>query len=145
MYMEPISIRVLLVDDSLVMLWGLSKLIQGEFPRMTLVGTACTATEALVFASLHPHVILLDLELDGVNSLEIIPEIRRRSGGKVLIHTGLDDRRRHEEAFQLGAMGVVKKGEPAETLLQAIECIYQGRLWHPPHEPLPPRNGVRKS
>lgn len=129
MNMENISIRVLLVDDNLTMLWGLGKLIQGEFPRMTLVGTASNADEALVLACLHPHVILLDLELDGRNSIAIIPAIMLRSGGHVLIHTGLGDPLRHEDAIRLGAMGVVKKGGPAEIVLQAIECIYQGEFW----------------
>lgn len=129
MITENKSIRVLLVDDNLTMLWGLGKLIQGEFPKMMLVGTASSAAEALVFARLHPHIIVLDLKLDGHSSLDIILEIRHRSGGRVLIHTSLSDALQQEDAILLGAMGVVKKGESAEIILQAIYCIHHGEFW----------------
>jgi len=42
---EPI--RVLLVDDQKPVLWGLTKLIEGEWPRMAVAGAASTVSEAL--------------------------------------------------------------------------------------------------
>lgn len=129
-FMQSKPIRVLLVDGNLTLLWGLGKLIKGEFPKMTLVSSASTVAEALVYARLHPTVTLLDLELDARSSVEFIPEIKRRSGGNVLIYTGLGDRRLHEDAMLFGALGVVRKDDAAEGLLQAIESAHQGKFWN---------------
>jgi len=125
--MEPKPIRVLLVDDSAAMLWGLGKLVRGEAPRLALVGSARSADEALVYARLRPDVIVLDLEVDGASSADLIPPLRQRSGGRVLILTGLGDRRLHEDALLFGAAGVVRKDETAARVLAAIEAVHAGR------------------
>ncbi|MDD5250371.1 MAG: response regulator transcription factor [Rhodocyclaceae bacterium] len=126
---ESKPIRVLLVDDNVTMLWGLGKLVQGEYPRMTVVGSVRSADEALVYCHLHPDVTLLDLDLHGCSSIEFIPAIKQRSGGVVLVLTGLHDRRLHEDAMLFGAMGVVRKDEPGEYVLQAIACVHGGKFW----------------
>lgn len=54
----------MLVDDHQTMLWGLSKLIDGEQPRMKVVATANCFEQALERTEhLVPDVILLDLDL----------------------------------------------------------------------------------
>ena len=80
--MEPQSastvrpIRVLLVDDHRSVLWGLEKLIEGERPRMQVVGKATTASEALqMLEAAAPDVVLLDLDLNGQSGLDAIPGI----------------------------------------------------------------------
>lgn len=121
------TIRVLLVKDSAVMLWGLGRLVAGEAPRMTLVGSARTAAAALAQARLYPHVIVLDLELEGASSVDLIPALRERSGGRVLIHTGIGDRRLHEDAMLFGAAGILAADAPAEAVLDAIVAVHAGR------------------
>lgn len=117
--------RVLLVDDSAAVLWGLGKLIQGEFPRMTVVGSVASADEALVYCDLGPDVTLLDIDLRGTSSLGFIPAIRERSGGEVLVFTGSRDALVREKAISMGACGVVGKDEPGEAVLRAIERAQQ--------------------
>lgn len=123
-------IRVLVANDKVSVLWALGRLIQGEMPRMMPVGTARTTDETLIYACLRPDVIVLDLELDGCCSLEILPQIRERSAAHILIHSGLGDRRLHEDAILLGARGVVRKDESAQTLLEAIERVHHGEFWN---------------
>ena len=131
---------MLLVDDNRTVLWGLSKLIQGEWPRMSLSGMAHNRAKALNLARLHPDVILLDLDLDGECTVDVLPELLRRSGGRALIYTGVRDLRLHRDAMQCGAMGIVEKGEPAEVILEAIACVHQGQLWNLGlHDALDPR------
>lgn len=126
------SIRVMLADDNLTMLWGLGKLIQDEFPKMMLAGTANNVAEALMFARLRPHIILLGLSLEGHSSLDLISEIKHRSGGQILIYTNSADELQQEDALQLGVMGIIKKGDSADIILQAIDCAYHGELWQLP-------------
>lgn len=113
--------RVLLVDDSVAVLWGLAKLIQGEYPRMTVIGAVASADDALVYCDLEPHVTLLDIDLRGASSLGFIPEIRARSRGQVLVFSGVRDVRVHGRALALGATAVIGKDAPGAMVLRAIE------------------------
>lgn len=123
-------IRVLLVDDHQTVLWGLEKLIESERPKMEIAGKATNRDEALTAARLlEPDVILLDLDLNGENSLEFLPDLLSQGEVKVLILTGLRNAECQERAMMLGARGVVQKGEPAETILQAIERVHSGEVW----------------
>lgn len=125
--MESKPIRILLVDDDVTMLWGLGKLIEGEYPRMLVVGAVRDADEALVYCDLLPDVTLLDLDLGGCSSMGFIPTIRERSGGEVIVLTGLRDRRLRDGALSLGAAAVIRKHEPAEAVLRAIEAVRGGQ------------------
>ncbi|MGJ7583506.1 response regulator transcription factor, partial [Variovorax sp. RHLX14] len=76
--MQPVAhpIGVLLVDDHQTMLWGLSRLIDGEQPRMRVVGTASCCDDAVATSDdLAPDVIVLDLDLDGRCAIDILPRL----------------------------------------------------------------------
>ena len=110
------------------MLWGLELLIDGESPRMAVVGKATDRAAALqIAAQAQPDVILLDLDLAGELSLDFLPELLRLSPARVLVFTGMQDRALHERALRDGACGVVLKEENAEALLQAIVRAHEGR------------------
>jgi two-component system, NarL family, nitrate/nitrite response regulator NarL len=124
------AIRVMLVDDHHTVLWGLHKLIDGEKPRMEVVAKATSGTTALDLARrVNPDVIVLDLDLGGTSSADLIPALVEISAAKVLILTGTRDEKMHEAAIFQGASGLVLKQEPAEVLLKAIDKIHQGELW----------------
>ena len=125
------TIRVLLVDDHRSVLWGLHKLIDGERPRMEVVGAATDrATAFTLAAEQSPDLILLDLDLgDGVSTLDFLPDLLRESRARVLVLTGVRDRAVHDRAVELGANGVVLKEEPAEIILKAIGRVHAGEYW----------------
>ena len=124
------TIRVLLVDDHKSLLWGLSKLIEGERPRMELAGTAGDMADAMTAARREsPDIILLDLDLKGASSLDSLPALLRESKARVIILTGGRDAELHDRAVLAGARGVINKEEPAETILKAIEKVHRGELW----------------
>ena len=126
--MNPSRINVLLVDDQPALLRGLEILIDGESPRMAVVGKAADRDAALrITAQAQPDVILLDLDLAGELSLDFLPELLCLSLARVLIFTGVQNRALHERALRDGACGVVQKEESAEALLQAIVRAHQGR------------------
>ncbi|HEY1149743.1 MAG TPA: response regulator transcription factor [Pseudoduganella sp.] len=124
-------IRILLVDDHKTLLWGLSKLIESDAGHMVVAGTARDCDSALELASeLQPDVILLDIDLGGCSSIDIIPDLTQRSGSsRILILSGTRDRDVLDNAVMRGARGVVSKDEPAEAVLKAIEKVHEGELW----------------
>ena len=124
------TIRVMLVDDHQTMLWGLTKLIESEKPRMDVVGTATTCDEALAkIGLLHPDVILLDLDLNGVSALEVLPALLSNSASNVLIFTGARDQATLDLAIFKGARGVLRKDASAEQVIKAIEKTAAGEIW----------------
>jgi DNA-binding NarL/FixJ family response regulator len=123
-------IRVLLVDDHRTVLWGLVKLVESAGPAFEVVATASCCSEALALAETHrPDVIALDLDLGERSTIDIIPELRRRSGGRIVILTGVADTELHERAVRAGARGIVHKSDPADVILRAIARVQAGEFW----------------
>lgn len=124
------AIGVLLVEDHQVMLWGLQKLVDGERPRMTVVGTARTCSDALAKAAqLAPDVILLDIGLDGVCMIDFLPELLSNGLSRALLLTAERDTGTLDLAVRRGARGILHKEVAAEQVLKAIEKIHRGELW----------------
>jgi DNA-binding NarL/FixJ family response regulator len=122
-------IRIMLVDDHKTMLWGLEKLIEGAGAALLLVGTAHNNDSALREASrLRPDLIVLDLDLEGRSSLEVLPQLLQDSGARVLILSGNRDQTLLAQAVKLGARGVLSKEAPAEQVLKAIERVHAGEM-----------------
>lgn len=124
------SIKVMLIDDHQTILWGLQQLINNHSPRMVVVGTANNVDDALAkVKELDPDIILLDMDLGRRNGLEILPDLIANSHAKVIVLTGMRDQKVLDECIVAGAKGVVRKEEPAETLVVAIEKVFAGQFW----------------
>lgn len=127
------AIRILLVDDHVVVRAGLRMIIQSR-PHMTIVGEAGSRDSALALAgSEHPEIILLDLDLGDESGMALITElIAAASEARIIILTGLRDPGAHRQAVLLGAMGIVRKEKAAEVLISAIEHVHSGEAWLDP-------------
>lgn len=130
--MQPTTthpIGVMLVDDHQTMLWGLSKLIDGEQPRMKLVATASCCEEALEQCDhLAPDVIVLDLDLAGRSAIDILPGLLSNEVSRVLVLTAEREQRKLDLAVLRGARGVMCKDASAQQVLDAIERVHRGEL-----------------
>jgi two-component system, NarL family, nitrate/nitrite response regulator NarL len=121
-------IRLLLVDDHEHVLWGLRKLIEGEWPRMTVVAAAKSIPEALdAIGTGRIDVVVLDVCLGADDGLDHMAEIKV-GGAAVVVLTGSNNVDIHKRAFDVGARTVVLKEEPAQVLLQEIELAYESRI-----------------
>jgi len=122
---EPQPIRVLLADDHATFLWGLEKLIESERSRIEVVGKARNPSEMLRAARIHdPDVVVLDVDLAGVNSIDLLPELLLETSARVLMLTGSRDPSLAERARQRGAHGFLTKDAPAELIIQAIKQAF---------------------
>ncbi len=125
----PAPIRVMLVDDHKTMLWGLERLI-GEDPRMNVVGTAINREQAIAVAlECSPDVILLDIDLNGVCSLDFLQMLLADGTTRALVFTGTRDQMLLDRAIVCGARGILSKDADSEVLLRAIQKIHDGELW----------------
>lgn len=118
-------VRVLVVDDHPSIRIGISRLIDGESPRMHAVGCAATADEALEGVErLQPDVVVLDVNLAGEDGLVLIPAMRRLAPCQVVVLTSLSDPAVERMAIALGASAHVHKTDPAQALLDRIEAAH---------------------
>jgi DNA-binding NarL/FixJ family response regulator len=123
-------IRVLLVDDHVVMRMGLRLLLESQ-PDLLVVGEAATGAEALTAATCEaPDVIVLDLDLGGESAIDSLPALRAAAPqARVLILTGVRDPALQRQAVRCGAVGLVRKETAAEVLVQAIRKVHAGEAW----------------
>jgi DNA-binding NarL/FixJ family response regulator len=126
-------IRVLLIDDHVVMRRGLRMLIEAQ-PGLSVVGEATDRDAAILSAACEqPDIILLDLDLGDQSGLDILPELRiAAKGARVIVLTGVRDQVEHRQAVRLGAAGMVLKEQAVDTLVKAIERVHAGETWLDP-------------
>lgn len=121
-------IRVLLISDLQIVLWGLEKLVQGMQPRLDLAGSATDCLAAAQTLADAPIDVML-IDLDGDIRMDEISALCSMSPAKVLALTSSQDIALRDSAILAGARGVVAKSETAEAIAKAIEKVHQGELW----------------
>src|SRR6516162_2745544 len=122
--------RVLLVDDHPIVRQGLGLLIDRE-PDLSVCGEAEDVHSALhAISTLRPDIVVLDILLPGPDGLDVLKEIRSRSGSlPVLILSMHDESIYAERALRAGANGYIMKQEATEKVLVAIRRILRGEVY----------------
>lgn len=122
------SVRVMLVSDFPVVAWGLEKLFESRGPAIVLAGTAGTRADVLaLLPTAAPDVVLIDI--DGAHGPDTVGDLVARSEAKVLALTASTDTTVHDAVVLAGANGVVRKCDPAEVLVKAVERVHAGEIW----------------
>jgi DNA-binding NarL/FixJ family response regulator len=122
---EP-AIRLLVVDDHLMVREGLRSMLGGE--EIEIVGEAATGGEAVrVAADLSPEVVLLDLELPDMDGLTVLRQLKEIAPAlPVLVVTMHDDPALVRRAVRAGAAGYVLKGIGRAELLASVRAVRNG-------------------
>ena len=120
-------IRLLLYEDNPQLREGLTMLINGSEGFEVLAAYRnCNNVEEEVQAW-KPDVILLDIDMPGINGIEGLKKIRQaNSEVKILMLTVFDDNKNVFEAIKAGANGYLLKKTPPARLLEYIEEAYTG-------------------
>lgn len=121
------KIRVLLVDDHMVVRIGLRALIDSE-PDMQVAGEAGNGVEAIAQAqALRPDVIVMDIAMPEMDGLEATRRIRRAClGTPVLILTVHAQEKYLFPVLKAGGAGYVLKSTVDTELLDAIRTVARG-------------------
>ena len=125
----PERIRILLVDDHLVLRSGLKALLDSE-PDMKVVGEASTGEEGIERAKTsHPDVIVMDLSMPGMGGLEATKKITEELGVKVLVLTMHAEEEYLLAVLEAGGSGYVKKTSADEDLVEAIRTVARDEVF----------------
>jgi len=122
--------RIVLVDDHAILRDGLRLRLQRE-PNLLVVDEAGNAAEAYArIEASQPDVVIMDLDLPGVDGLAATAEIARRwPKVKVLILTGRNEPVEIEMVLKSGAAGFIRKEDASTELVRAIEIVSAGRIY----------------
>lgn len=121
------TIRILIADDHRLMADGLSRVF-ADLPEYSICGMAANGREAIRMAEeQHPDIILMDIDMPGVNGLEATTHIRKTNPDqKIIVLTMHDERTLLNAALSAGANGLVLKIAGADELLAAVKAVHEG-------------------
>jgi DNA-binding NarL/FixJ family response regulator len=126
-------IRILLVDDHPVVREGLRSCFS-RLPQLSVVGEAASGEEALrKVRRLKPDVVLMDINMPGMNGLTAATRMRRLApSAKVLILSVHENREYVAEVARSGARGYILKDAAPAELVHAIESVHRGEGFFSP-------------
>ena len=126
--------KYLIVDDHALVRSALSMMLLDRDPSAEVLtaGDVPTTLELIGREGETADLLILDLNLPGVEGTELMEEIvRRQPMLKILVLSGLTDRGRIMRVLQLGAAGFVPKSLDTDMLTNAIEFVLRGGVFIP--------------
>lgn len=126
--MRTSPIRVLVVDDHLLVRRGLATLLLA-FTDLLLVGEAQNGAEALeLCATAHPDVILMDLMMPEMNGAEAMRAISKcYPDVQVIMLTSWDEYTLVQQALDAGARGILLKNMNCDEMAINIRRVHDRR------------------
>jgi DNA-binding NarL/FixJ family response regulator len=125
--MEDAKIRVLVADDHPMLREGLVAVLDTQ-QDFEVVGEAADGSEVVRLAErLNPDVILLDLEMPGVDGVAALEKLRSAgSEARTIVFTAYDTDERILGALRAGARGYLLKGASRTEIFDAIRTVHAG-------------------
>ncbi len=121
-------IKVVIVEDNETIRTGLREFIDDteEFECVADYSRCEDLLENLT--TLHPDIVLMDIDLPGISGIEGIKEIRKIvDNQKIIILTIYSESENLFEALLAGAHGYLEKKTPPSQMLQFLSAVYRDK------------------
>jgi two-component system, NarL family, response regulator NreC len=127
---EAESIRFVLVDDHEIVRGGLRRVLEAQ-PGWSVEAEAGDIDRALRAVLGHkPDILVLDLNLAGVSSLEYIPQLLERSPAtRIVVLTMQTEPAYARDALRAGASAYVLKESAEDELVTAVKAASEGKTY----------------
>jgi len=125
--------KTLIVDDHLLVREGLQAILRRAFPDMRYVEAA---DDQAMWQALEANpdigLILLDVQLPGVNGVDLLPRLRSEyPAARVVMLSGDYERETVARSIQQGAAGFLPKSLLDQVLLSALQLVLVGGIYIP--------------
>ena len=126
-------VTLLLADDHAVVRLGLRRLLEAE-PDFRVVAEVADGLQVVSETErLHPDVLVLDLVKPGLNGIEVIRQVKRRSPRTRILVLSMHANEAYVfEALRNGAAAYVLKGSTGTELMEAVQAVLAGRRYLSP-------------
>jgi len=130
MIMEKEVVEVFIVDDHPVVRRGLGQYIDSR-EGFHVCGDAADANTAIVEINRHaPQVVIVDINLKGINGIDLIKAIRNRHRSIYILVLSMHDENEYvERAMRAGARGYVLKSDSEDVIIDAINHIMNDKIF----------------
>ena len=124
---ENMSISIAIVEDLEEVRDGLKNFI-GLSTDFTVVGTYKSGEEALAeLPSLRPDIIIMDINLPGMNGIECIRLVKDKSpGSQFMMFTVYENDEKVFEALKAGASGYLLKNTGLLQIVESLKELHEG-------------------
>lgn len=123
------TIRIIIADDHPIVRSGLKAILASQ-PDFELVADVENGSAAVsASATLHPDVILLDLQMPTMDGVTAITHLQKQNPpARIIILTTYDTDADVLHALEAGASGYLLKDTPPEELFRAIRSAARGEM-----------------
>ena len=130
---SPKPIRVVSVDDHPLLREGIAAVIAGE-QDIELVAEGASGEDAIrLFRAHRPDIVLMDLQMPGMNGIEAMAKIRGEfPQARFIVLTTYQGDAQALRALKTGASGYLLKSMLRKELMNAIRTVHAGRRCIPP-------------
>lgn len=119
--------HILLIDDHALFRCGLRMVLTTGIPDLK-VAECASLEEAMRSPMEAPALVLLDIQLHGLNGLEGIALVKRKwPRAEVLILSSQAEPQTVAQALERGAAGFVSKADTADKILAVIDQVRRGQ------------------
>lgn len=119
--------RILLIDDHALFRCGLRMVLLSGIPELE-VAEAASLEEGMKTAMTEPALVLLDIQLHGLNGLEGIALVNRKWPDAAVVILSSDAAPQNVRmALERGAAAFVSKADTADNILAVIEQLRRGQ------------------
>src|SRR5215216_4470049 len=120
-------IRIILADDHPVVREGIRRMFR-DAADIAVVGEANNGKSAMeIVYALSPDVVVLDMEMPGMNGIDVAQEIQKENlPVKILALSAYDDKQYIREALNYGITGYILKEEAPDVIIDAVRGVSRG-------------------
>jgi DNA-binding NarL/FixJ family response regulator len=122
--------RILFVDDHLVVREGIARLLTASIPSAKLLAVADGQSAVRAYAAQRFDAVIVDLDLPDADGFSLIGDLFAHDDTvRVLVFSMYADVGRLQRAIRLGARGYVSKCSPAEELVAGVKAVADGQRY----------------
>ena len=114
--------RILVVDDSNLMVSVIRKFILSEFPDAEVIEAHSGEESLKKFETEHPDLVFMDIMMPGMDGMTALEKIRHmNTRAKVVMCTSMKEAEQEQRAKTAGAVGYITKPFSKEDIANAIK------------------------
>lgn len=130
---EPLRTTLLLADDHPLMRKGLREMVEEEGNYRILEETGNGERALELIERLRPDIAMLDIDMPGMNGLQVAEAVRtKKLPCRLIILTMYDTAAMLDRAMDLGVLGYVLKESAAAEVIEALRCVRDGKHYVSP-------------
>jgi DNA-binding NarL/FixJ family response regulator len=133
MTLEKRKIRIIIADDHHIFRKGIISILKGD-DSIELVGESPDGLDALEkIRSLKPDIALLDIDMPGMNGLEVARAVQRDSlNVKIAVLTMHKEKEYFNEALKINVKAFLLKDKISDDLIECIHTISEDKYFISP-------------